>query len=312
MKFLIIGVGSSARRFATYLLLKKHSVTFFHHRLGIPPMEGCKATNTLSDIKKYDAVIISSPTATHLSYTKLCIDKNVPVLVEKPFSHNLRGVANLMSKAEQSNSIVMTGFNLRFLPIVKKIKKYLDSGKLGTILHADLSVGQYLPTWRPWLDYRDNYSASFEKGGGVALDLIHEVDLAYLFFENISLQLTVSEKLSTLEINTEDFVQFRTKHAPYITVTMDYLNHIKTRQYRIIGSEGSIECDIFNQRFVYQSISGKTETITSEKEFDIKNSFSSELDEFTRLAKKKKECVISERALGIDALRVVLKARKRV
>ncbi len=310
MKFLVIGAGSSAKRFIKILQTKGHKVFVYQHRtkLSLPPK--ITVVTSLEDII-CDGVIISSPTSTHLAYAQHFVSQGIPTLIEKPISDTMKGVLPLLKLAQKKNTIVMTGFNLRFLPITKIIKKYCDQHKLGEILHANLYVGQYLPDWRPWLDYRDNYSASYKKGGGVSLDLIHEIDLALHFFPEIKLTSTVSKKLGDLDIDTEDFVCFQTHRKPLVFVSMDYLNHVKLRQYRIVGTKGSIFCDIFGQYFIYRSMTGKQKIISDHKFFDIPASFAAEIDHFIALIKRESESV-TLRSLGIDALKIALKGRCHV
>ncbi len=311
MNLLIFGSGSSASRFIGILKELGHSVWVYKHRPNVLIPEGCSSLDSLENLSQFDGAIVSSPSATHLEYAKQCVKQSVPALVDKPFSDSLSGVASVVKLARRKNVFLMTGFNLRFLPIVKKIKEYCHSEKLGATLHAELYVGQYLPSWRPWLDYRKNYSAHYRLGGGVALDLIHEIDLALEFFPGISFSLLRSAKLSALDIDTEDFVLFETKSAPIIQVKLDYLNHIKTRQYRIVGTNGSLSIDIFNKRFQYSSVNGETDVVTEPSAFDISASFTEQTAYFLS-ALSKSNHDITERSLGLDALRVVLKGRKHV
>lgn len=310
MTFLIVGAGSSAGRFIKILQAKGHQIHVYQHRDNLATPPGTTIVRTLKNLD-YDGAIISCPTSLHLSYARLFVKKRLPTLIEKPISDNLKGVIALMNTAQQNHTFIMTGFNLRFLPIVKEINKYCCQEKIGNVLHADLYVGQYLPQWRPWLDYRTNYSSSHDLGGGVSLDLIHDIDLALQFFPNIKFHNLVSGKLGDLEIDTEDFVQFQTKKTPFIQVRMDYLNHIKTRAYRIVGTKGSIECDIINGKYEYRSKMGKQKIIADPKYFDVPSTFTKLIDHFIRAIKSGKG-LVSERTLGIDALKVALTGRKYV
>lgn len=310
MKFLVVGSGSAAKKFINYLLEKKHHVYVYMHRKDLEIPDGCTPHFSL-DTSMFDAGIIASPSSKHLIYARSFIEQRLPTLIEKPLSDSMRGVKSLFLCAQKKKTVVLVGFNLRFLPVVKTIRTYIKKEKLGTLLHADLYVGQYLPEWRPWLDYRKNYSASHALGGGVSLDLIHELDLALHFFPTIKLQPIFSSKLGDLEIDTEDFVCFQTKRKPFVSVRMDYLNHVKTRQYRIVGADGSIFCDIFNKSFIYRNKKGKEEIISDPTHFDIPTSFKTELDHFIK-AIKRKESELSERTLGIDALKLAVKGRKYV
>ena len=70
---------------------------------------------------------------------------------------------------------------MRFLGAVRHIKEQLAKNLLGDIYFAQIEAGQYLPLWRE-RDYTESYSAHKSKGGGVALDLSHEIDyMRYLF-----------------------------------------------------------------------------------------------------------------------------------
>ncbi len=306
-KILIIGAGSSAQRFAKILLAKKYDVDVYQHRTGVK-IEGCGSVKSLDDALGYTAAIISSPTASHLHYAKKILPLNIPIFVEKPFADSKSGVAAFLKQAKKQKTVLKVGFNMRYVPAIQKITEYLHEKKLGKVLYAHIHVGQYLPQWRPKLNYAKTYSANYAMGGGAALDLIHEIDLTYLWFPKAKLQIANTKKLSSLHIDVEDYVKFMNKKDPHIWLTLDYLSHIRTRRYHLVGEKASIICDLYQNSFIFKNMDGHEETITDPAFFDATPTYEKELDDFLKL----KYQPPTERELGIDALRTALKARRHV
>lgn len=309
---LVIGLGSAGKRFIEILATRKFEIYVYQHRKRLKGVGQSSPLATLDNLGRFYAAIIASPTATHTEYLKKLIEAKIPILVEKPLADNFKEAERVIVLARKNKAKIQVGFNLRYLPIIVKISDFLKNRRLGRILYANIYAGQYLPDWRSEKDYRKTYSASAEAGGGVALDLIHEIDLAQMWFRGIDLNLIRSKKLSDLEIDTEDFVEFATESRPYIRVTLDYLSMVKTRRYVIVGNKGSVVCDIFGQKFIYRSRGNKNETLTDENLFDIQKTYEKEIGDFLEKIKSGKEFDLSDRILGLDSLKLAVEARKNV
>ena len=48
-----------------------------------------------------------------------------------------------------------------------EIKEWLDQKLLGKIFSVSVDMGEYLPSWHPWEDYRQSYAGKENMGGGV-------------------------------------------------------------------------------------------------------------------------------------------------
>ena len=64
---------------------------------------------------------------------------------------------------------------MHYHPVLKRAR-FIESGTLGRILSVRAEGGFYLPFWHPWEDYRDFYMSWKTGGGGVLLDISHEID----------------------------------------------------------------------------------------------------------------------------------------
>lgn len=301
-QILIIGQGSSGQRFKTFLKKTEYELVWYQYRKNVPLVE--------VPYKNLIAAIIASPTHTHIQYAKVLLDRKVPLLIEKPLTDNLMNSKKILNQARAINTTIMTGFNLRFLPVIRLIDQYVKEERLGNILFADIHVGQYLPFWRPQKDYRDSYSAHYDQGGGVALDLIHEIDLALGWFGKLKLDQVLSEHRSRLDTDAEDFVRLTFEKPFPIQITLECLSHVPVRRYFIVGTKGTIHCDMYNHIFHFVASDGSVVKKTTPSLFDIQSTYEREVNAFLSIIKNKIPVVPTERSLGIDALEIALKARR--
>ena len=192
--------------------------------------------------KDIDAVLVCTPTALHVPIASAAIDNGCHVFVEKPLSNDLEGVSKLVERADKRGLVIMVGFNLRFHPSFQRIKKLLDDERIGKVICARVQVGQYLPDWHPWEDYRKSYSAQRTLGGGIILDAIHELDYVRWFLGDVKEVFCFADKLSDLEINTEDVAEIllKFKEGPIANVHMDYIQRSYNRSIHLIGDKGTI------------------------------------------------------------------------
>jgi len=82
-----------------------------------------------------DAVAICTTATTHRSLTEDCLDAGLDVLVEKPIAPTSRDAEAMIERAHQTKRILMVGHTFLFNPAVQAIKRYIDTGDLGTVLY---------------------------------------------------------------------------------------------------------------------------------------------------------------------------------
>ena len=194
---------------------------------------------------KVDAVLVCSPTINHLEHTRAAVEAGKHVFVEKPISHTMQGVDELVEAVLNAGIISLVGFNMRFRDGFKRAKQILDSGGLGKALAARANASYYLPHYHPDKDYRQRYQAQKKLGGGVVLDDIHELDYLSALFGRVTDVFAYVDRLSDLEIDTEDFAAITLKHESGVItqLQLDFLQRVYRRQLEITGSEATLTLD---------------------------------------------------------------------
>lgn len=228
-----------------------------------------------------DFAIIANETYKHMDTAITLAQEGVHLFIEKPLSHNLERMDALKEIIRKKNLQVFIAYNLRFLPAIEYLREQIRGGELGDLYFAQIEAGQYLPSWRPDTDYAVCYSADEKKGGGVALDLSHEVDyMRYLFGAPQSWK-TNKSKASDLEINAEDmFAGIYCYPKGFIChVHMDYLQQKQKRAIRVVGSKGQIYCDLV-EKYIDVQTSGQNARLTEDNLFNISETYKTELGHF--------------------------------
>jgi len=196
-----------------------------------------------------DITFITNPTSQHLAFARMAVRAGSHLFVEKPLSHEWAGVEDLLAELEHSGRVGYVGYQFRFHPAFEHIMLWVKTGRLGRIAALRAEVGEYLPWFHRYEDYRATYPARAELGGGVVLCQIHEYDLLYALFGVPQEVFAVGGKTSGLEINVEDTAQVlfryrRPDHADLAAqVHQDFLQRPPRRNFQVIGDEGSIYWD---------------------------------------------------------------------
>jgi len=124
---------------------------------------------------KIDAIIISSPTSFHIEHIKIAIDSGKAIFCEKPVDPSFSKVKLIKDLIKDSKVPFMVGFNRRYDQSIKKIKKSIENGTIGTPQIIGITSRDPAP---PDINY-------LKTSGGLFLDMaIHDFDMACFLNEN--------------------------------------------------------------------------------------------------------------------------------
>lgn len=317
MKALILGIGSAGQRHMRNLASLVPGVRFLAVRKDGAPNAATRkfsaevfATIPAALREAPDMAVVATPSACHREALELLVRAKVPFYVEKPVATSAEGLRALLAQADAAGLATTVGCNLRHLPSLQTMRKLIHEGVCGRIVRAHLECGQWLPDWRPATDYRQSYSARRRLGGGVLLDLIHEIDIARWFFGEFDRVDAHHGRFSDLEIETEDVacVLLSRREGPVVTVALDYVARSPVRQYRVIGTQGTLEWDLparLLRRFVPGE--GWRALSTDPKDFDVAETYLEAMRQFLQCVKdgKPSSQPLSE---GVATLSLALRA----
>ena len=167
----------------------------------------------------YDAIFICNPTSLHYNSLDELKGKAAYYFVEKPlFQDTSRSVQSLELPED---AVYYVACPLRFHPTLQRIKELVEGNEIAS---ARAICSSYLPDWRPGTDYRRCYSARKDLGGGVRLDLIHEMDYLTWLFGAPSRILSMEGTHSNLELDVEDIALYIAKYPSMVlSLQVDYI-----------------------------------------------------------------------------------------
>lgn len=250
-KFLVIGLGSMGKRRIRNLLfhgIPKENIFGFDIRkdrnLEAEEKYGIRTFSTFKqalDKINPHVYIVSTPADVHYRYFLDALRRGKHFFVEHPVTD--KGYKEILN-SKNKKIVAVPSCTLRFHPGVKLIKKILDRKIVGKILTFQYHLGQYLPDWHPWEDYRSVYfskkftGACREMFGFELVWLTHALKLG-----KVTKIVGMTEKLSDLDMTADDrysaILKFENKVSGNIVI--DLLSRRPFRTLRIIGSKGVLE-----------------------------------------------------------------------
>lgn len=285
-----MGYGNMTKKYCEILKKYKKIVTIKHYTSQNIQNNLYKK---IKELKVYDPdiIFICSSTSAHYKHLSFVnnIFKNKLIIVEKPLFHKYIKI--------KKNNKIFVAYNLRYDPLVQYLKKII---KKQTIWSVEVVCNTYLPNWRK-RDYSKTSSAKKSLGGGVLLDLSHELDYITWIFGNLKLKFVINNKISNLKINTDDnlLVVGSAKNVKQVIIHLNYYSKIESRYISIHGDKLNFKADLINKKIIYSKNDKLHVKLWKEKKF-------------SKTFENQVESIIKNKDIKLPSLEFALKVQKLI
>lgn len=275
----LVGLGSIGKRHLRLLKVIRPEVEVILVRSGYSgrcPEESLSSAS-VSSIEAaiasgIDGAIISSPAPYHVQQAIQFARAEVPLLIEKPLSHNLLNVRELKNLANLMKIPILVGYVLRHSEDLIFLSRLLTKKVIGSLTDVSINCSSYLPDWRPNQDYRLTVSAQKDLGGGALLELSHELDYAnWLFGPFQSVQAALSSQ-GVLGIDVEDTADLTLSCSSGLkaSIHLDFYQRTSVRQCVITGEKGLLVWDGLTHSVSQELNSGEVSKWSFSSDRDLK------------------------------------------
>lgn len=242
MRIGIIGLGSIARKHIAAirtLVPQAEIVALRHSPSAAAGGAGVANVFSVADLlaAKPDFIIVSNPTAQHYDTVTALAGSGVPMFIEKPLFDTT------VHPLPEVSGMTYVACNLRFLESLRWVKTHLAGRRVNEV---NAYCGSYLPEWRPGApDWRKVYSANREMGGGVHIDLIHEIDYLYWLFGRPGTVRKTFRNVSSLEITAWDYANYCLEYPAFAAgVVLNYYRRDYRRTLELVLEGGTWLVDL--------------------------------------------------------------------
>jgi predicted dehydrogenase len=195
------------------------------------------------------------------------------------------------------------------------LNEILKSGRLGKLLSVRAVIGEFLPNWHRYEDYRTMYAARADLGGGVILSQIHEFDYLFWFFGAPRRLFSVGGHFSSLELDVEDTAStlmecvFEGRALP-VHISQDYLQRPAQRTCEVVGETGRVLID-FQAPSLTVWYDGNAPEIDRFEGFERNELFMRELQHFLSCVSERAKPTVDLRD-GFESLRIALAVKESI
>ena len=182
----VVGSGSAGRRHLTALRRRLPDAELVVVRrpdsttpLDVPTEQGAVLVESLNEALgagPTDLGVVASPAPFHVDHTAAFVEAGVRcVLLEKPVATSAELAEPLVGLAERATEVIV-GYHLRWSETAPAVRSLLCDGAIGTVTSFGFHSAQHLSNWRPWARTEQTVSGRADLGGGILLEISHELD----------------------------------------------------------------------------------------------------------------------------------------
>jgi predicted dehydrogenase len=186
----------------------------FVERLGVRPYDSYEAVLGDSEI---EGVILTTPHSLHADHVVAAAKAGKHVFVEKPFTLTAASAATAAEVCRRAGVVLAVGHNRRFAPAAVELKRLVDAGILGTILHAEANFSA--PSALNYTPDRWRASRVESPAGELAGLGIHMIDALIWLLGPMDRTICQARRLAvTVDIDdtTSALIEFKAGYTGYL------------------------------------------------------------------------------------------------
>lgn len=241
MRIAVIGAGSIGRRhFDNLIALGIDAVQVPYRSYRPDVLDGC------------DAAVIATATDVRTGPIADAADRDLPMYIEKPLAFRAADLAEIERLTAKVADRTMLGLMMRYHPAFRA----LADMDMSTAVRFSLDIGHDVTQWRQNWKFSESYAAKAD-GGGVLLDLCHEIDMASVLFPDLMLKSVTSVGHPNYDgVDFSSRLTVQTGAGAEGSIGMDYLTPQLHRRTIIYGVDAIYDFDFAAQRYEVKDAAG--------------------------------------------------------
>lgn len=306
MKILVIGLGSMGKR--RIRLIQELYPDFdvygvdaradrreeAHAAYGITCFESVEEAGEACEL---DTAFVCTAPLSHSAIIKKCLENKWNVFTELNLVSD--GYEENMALAKKSGCTLFLSSTFLYREEMKYIRKYVGADKKWNYIYH---VGQYLPDWHPWENYKDFFVGD-KRTDGCREMLAIEFPWLTRTFGDVEDAKVIADKITGLHIDYCDnyMIQLRHKNGNKGVLIVDVVSPVAVRKLEIYAENKYIRWDgTPDSLYEYDEKNDglKRAVLTEEEEhregyraFVVENAYKNEIKEFVAVVQGRKTAV---------------------
>lgn len=201
------------------------------------------------DSKIFTAAVVCTPAPLHVPIGQRVLKAGVHVLIEKPLSNSMAGVAELLRARDAARGQAAVAYVLHVFPALTQAKAFLARGELGRIRQVHMTSGQPFHLLRP--AYAQTYYRDHKSGGGAIQDaLTHSVNWIESVVGPIDSVLADCAHQVLPGVEVEDTVHVSARHGDVLAnYTLNQFQPANETTIQLNAERGSVRIEFHRQRW---------------------------------------------------------------
>jgi predicted dehydrogenase len=216
MRIAVVGAGQFGRRHIETIRAEPQCELVGVADPAYAGEQGYADYRELLDKAKPDGVIIATPNNLHVAVGLACVERGIPMLVEKPIADTVQAARELVRAADRAGVPILVGHHRRHNPLIEKARDIVRGGRLGRL--AAVSALWLLQKPPEYFDVAWRRTVG---GGPLLINCIHDVDdLRYVCGEITEVCALASNAVRGFAVEDSAAVSLRFENGALGTITV--------------------------------------------------------------------------------------------